>query len=161
MELTIEPFSRADLVALAEIWNEVVEDGMAFPQNEPLTDETAWEFFSRQDFVGVAKLDSAPVGLYILHRNNVGRCGHHANASYAVRSGLRGKHIGEALVKHSLAKAKELGYRLLVFNAIVDGNLPAICLYEKLGFHRVGRVPGGFLLKTGVYQDTFIYYHTL
>ena len=161
MELTIEPFSRADLVALAEIWNEVVEDGMAFPQNEPLTDETAWEFFSRQDFVGVAKLDGAPVGLYILHPNNVGRCGHHANASYAVRSGLRGKHIGEALVKHSLAKAKELGYRLLVFNAIVDGNLPAICLYEKLGFHRVGRIPGGFLLKTGVYQDTFIYYHTL
>ena len=161
MELTIEPFSRADLVALAEIWNEVVEDGMAFPQNEPLTDETAWEFFSRQDFVGVAKLDGAPVGLYILHPNNVGRCGHHANASYAVRSGLRGKHIGEALVKHSLAKAKELGYRLLVFNAVVDGNLPAICLYEKLGFQRVGRVPGGFLLKTGVYQDTFIYYHTL
>ena len=161
MELTIEPFSRADLVALAEIWNEVVEDGMAFPQNEPLTDETAWEFFSRQDFVGVAKLDGAPVGLYILHPNNVGRCGHHANASYAVSSAARGRGIGEALVRHSLSTAAELGYRLLIFNAVVATNTSAIALYEKLGFQRIGMVPGGFRQKDGAWVDTIMYYHEL
>lgn len=50
---------------------------------------------------------------------------------------------------------------LLIFNAVVDGNDRAIRLYEKLGFQHVSRIPGGFLLKTGVYQDIFVYYHTL
>ena len=45
--------------------------------------------------------------------------------------------------------------------SVVDGNDRAIRLYEKLGFQHVGRIPGGFLLKTGVYQDIFVYYHTL
>ncbi|MEE0022146.1 GNAT family protein [Ruminococcus sp.] len=44
---------------------------------------------------------------------------------------------------------------------MVDGNDRAIRLYKKLGFQHVGRIPGGFLLKAGVYQDIFVYYHTL
>ena len=100
-------------------------------------------------------------GLYILHPNNVGRCGHHANASYAVSSKMRGIKIGEGLVKHSLKTARELGYRILIFNAVVKGNDRAIQLYTKLGFQRVGVIPGGFLLKSGVYQDIYVYYHVL
>lgn len=161
MEYEITPYTEADLDGMLAVWNEVVEDGMAFPQMETLTWETGAAFFARQDFVGVAKEREQVVGLYILHPNNVGRCGHHANASYAVSSAMRGKHIGEQLVRHCLKKAGELGYRLLIFNAVVDGNDRAIRLYEKLGFQRVGRIPGGFLLKTGVYQDIFVYYHTL
>ena len=40
--------------------------------------------------------DGRVLGLYILHPNNVGRCGHIANASYAVSSAARGKGIGRA-----------------------------------------------------------------
>ena len=56
-------------------------------------------------------------------------------------------------MKHSLKTARELGYRILIFNAVVKGNDRAIQLYTKLGFQRVGVIPGGFLLKSGVYQD--------
>ncbi|WP_374936041.1 hypothetical protein [Streptococcus chenjunshii] len=38
------------------------------------------------------------VGLYILHPNNIRRCGHICNASYAVSSAARGFQVGEALV---------------------------------------------------------------
>ena len=38
--------------------------------------------------------DGKIFGLYILHPNNVGRCGHICNASYAVSSDARGRHIG-------------------------------------------------------------------
>ena len=58
-------------------------------------------------------------------------------------------------------KAKELGYRILIFNAVVKGNDRAIQLYTKLGFQRVGVIPGGYLLKNGVYQDIYVYYHVL
>ena len=101
------------------------------------------------------------VGLYILHPNNVGRCGHICNASYAVRADRRGQHIGEALVRHCMAKGKELGFRILQFNAVVRSNVPALRLYERLGFVQLGVIPGGFRRKDGVYEDIIPHYHTL
>ena len=47
------------------------------------------------------------------------------------------------------------------FNAVVKSNLGAIHLYEKLGFVRIGEVPGGFLMKDGHYEDIVLFYHTL
>ena len=68
-----------------------VAEGVAFPQEEPLNAETGAKFFSSQSYCGVAvNEDSSVVGLYILHPNNVGRCGHICNASYAVSSSCRG-----------------------------------------------------------------------
>jgi len=145
------------------IWNKVVEDGVAFPQTEPLDDDTGAEFFAAQDYTAVAfDTDTAEVvGMYILHPNNVGRCGHICNASYAVRSDMKGKHIGELLVTDCLKKAKELGYKILQFNAVVATNTSALELYKKLGFVQLGVIPGGFLMKDGHYEDIIVHYHTL
>lgn len=161
MEAIITEYSAEDIRGMVKVWNEVVEAGDAFPQRECLDEESAAEFFGKQDFTAVAKVDGEVAGLYILHPNNVGRCGHMANSSYAVKGNLRGLKIGEKLVTHSLAKGKELGYRLLVFNAVVKGNERALRLYNKLGFVKVGEIPGGFQNKSGEYQDINIFYHTL
>lgn len=68
-------------------------------------------------------------GMYILHPNNVGRCGHICNASYAVDRESRGLHIGEKLVSDCLAQGKAHGYRVLQFNAVVASNVHAdICM---------------------------------
>ena len=91
-----------DLAAMIRIWNEIVEEGIAFPQEEPLTPETGKQFFAAQTYCAVAEEKGKVFGLYILHPNNVGRCGHISNASYAVSSESRGKHIGEMLVKDCL-----------------------------------------------------------
>ena len=47
------------------------------------------------------------------------------------------------------------------FNAVVASNAAAIHLYEKLGFIRLGRVPGGFLNAAGEYEDIWLFYHIL
>lgn len=154
----IRAYKKEDLSAMTEIWNEVVKDGVAFPQTEPLNETSAAEFFKSQVFCGVAELDGKILGLYILHPNNVGRCGHIANASYAVSGNSRGLHIGEALVKHSLKEAKENGFRLLQFNAVVATNIHAQHLYERLGFQKLGVIPGGFRLNNGNYEDIIVYY---
>lgn len=161
MEIYIDEYKKTDIKDMIEIWNGVVTDGVAFPQTELLTEETGKEFFEKQDYVGVARYQEKIVGLYILHPNNVGRCSHQANTSYAVSKKMRGMHIGEKLVSHSLKMAKELNYRLLIFNAVVKGNDSAIHLYQKLGFVKVGEIPKGFLLKTGEYQDIILFYHEL
>lgn len=159
--MIIRKFQEKDLEKMISIWNEVVEDGIAFPQEEMLDETSGKVFFESQSYTGVAEDDGQIVGLYILHPNNVGRCGHICNASYAVSSKCRGKHIGEKLVMDCLKMGKELGFSVLQFNAVVESNIHARHLYERLGFVQLGTIPGGFRMKDGHYENICPYYHTL
>lgn len=163
MEIWIEKYTEEDLAEAIAVWNQVVRDGVAFPQMEELTEETGRVFFEEQSFTGIAhdKESGRVAGLYILHPNNIGRCGHICNASYAVAADLRGQHIGEKLVTHCIEKARELGFRILQFNAVVKTNTPALALYKKLGFVPLGTIPKGFLLKDGTYEDIVPHYYVL
>ena len=163
MAIRIRKYESADVNEAVNIWNQVVEDGEAFPQTELLTEKTGDEFFREQSFTGIAYDEETGeiTGLYILHPNNIGRCGHICNASYAVKRNMRGQHIGEKLVTHCMQKGKELGFRILQFNAVVTSNRYALRLYEKLGFVRLGTVPDGFLMKNGHYEDIILCYHEL
>lgn len=159
--MKLRQFEDRDIEQAREIWNEVVRDGVAFPQLEELDTQSGLEFFHSQSFTGVCEDKDELLGLYILHPNNVGRCGHICNASYAVASSARGRGAGEALVRHCLEKAKELGFRIIQFNAVVSSNTTALRLYAKLGFTQLGAIPGGFLMKDGHYQDIIIHYKKL
>ena len=163
MEINIRKAVKSDYPAMVEIWNEVVEDGIAFPQLDLLDENSGAEFFGSQTYCAVAENTESHeiLGLYILHPNNVGRCGHICNASYAVKSSARNLHIGEKLVSDCLVQGKESGFKILQFNAVVKSNLSARHLYKKLGFVELGTIPNGFLLKSGDYEDIVIYYHTL
>lgn len=149
-----------DISAMCGIWNEVVEEGVAFPQEETLSEKTGAEFFATQTYCAVAEETESGkiVGLYILHPNNVGRCSHIANASYAVSKNLRGLHIGELLVKDCLAQANIAGFKILQFNAVVATNIHARHLYERLGFIQLGTIKGGFRMKDGHFEDICPYY---
>ena len=95
-KMQIRKYQETDLPEMTSIWNEVVEEGIAFPQEEYLTEENGGYFFASQSYTGVAENDGKIVGLYILHPNNVGRCGHicmpvmqyhpHAGASISVKN---------------------------------------------------------------------------
>lgn len=152
-----------DLTAAANaVWNSVVSAGLAFPQLEELDETGGREFFLSQSFTGLAVNERGEVlGLYILHPNNVGRCGHICNCSYAVSPEARGLGIGEKLVRHSMEKGREKGFGILQFNAVVADNHRALALYKKLGFVQLGTIPGGFLSIDGTYKDIIPHYHIL
>lgn len=159
-DIIIRKYEQKDLPAMASIWNEVVEEGLAFPQEDYLTEADRAEFFAGQSYCGVAEDTGSReiAGLYILHPNNVGRCGHICNASYAVSSGRRGLHIGEKLVLDCIRQAHHTGFKILQFNAVVLSNIHARHLYERIGFRQIGTVPQGFRLKDGRYEDICLYY---
>lgn len=161
--IMIRKYEKDDLSDLIRIWNQVVEDGVAFPQEECLDEVAGTEFFAQQTYTAVAedKETGKISGLYILHPNNVGRCGHICNASYAVDRDARGLHIGEKLVKDCLVQGKAHGYGVLQFNAVVASNTHARHLYERLGFTQLGTIPGGFRMKDGTFEDICPYFHVL
>ncbi len=163
MNIIVRPYSEQELPEMIRIWNQVVEDGIAFPQEEYLTSESGEAFFAEQTHsaVAVEEESGAVLGLYILHPNNIGRCGHICNASYAVERSVRGLHIGEKLVSDCIKQGRVCGFRILQFNAVVATNIHARHLYERLGFIPLGVIPKGFRMKDGHYEDICPYYREL
>lgn len=163
MDITVRVYQDSDIAEMVRIWNEVIDEGIAFPQEDFLTEETGRSFFAAQTYCGVAECrkSSKIYGMYILHPNNIGRCGHIGNASFAVSFDSRGLHIGEKLVMDCLEQAKQLGFKVLQFNAVVSSNTHARHLYERLGFVGLGTIPGGFRMKDGHFEDICLYYHQL
>lgn len=163
MDITVDQLTDLDVEGARAAWNEVVAAGDAFPQTDELGPDEAADFFNAQSYTGVARDTGSGrvLGVYILHPNNVGRCGHIANASYAVAGTSRGRGVGERLVRHSMSTAARLGFRILQFNAVVSTNHSARALYERLGFAEIGHVPGGFRYDNGEYADITLYYADL
>ena len=158
----IRDAEEKDLPQIVEVFNEVIDEGVAFPWEEDLTIETGKSFFFSQDACRVAVSDDDTVlAVAIVHPNAIGRSGHIANGSYAVSSKCRGQHIGDKLVRDSLEVARNLGYRIMQFNAVVESNIHAQHLYELIGFEKLGCVKGGFRNIDGVYEDMFIYVYEL
>ena len=94
--IEIRKYKEVDSIEAMAIWNAVVREGVAFQQVEELTEASAADFFSSLTYTGIAvdRETNKIVGLYIIHPNNVGYCGHICNISYAVKEGKRGFILG-------------------------------------------------------------------
>ena len=161
--IKVTGFTKENSTEAIEVWNSVVEDGRAFPQEIPFTYDEGVAFFECQTFTGVAYDDETleVVGVYILHPNFVGRCSHICNTSYAVKKGKRGLGIGKLIVTHSMEKARECGFKILQLNAVIASNIPALNLYKKLGLIPLGPIKDAFCNKDGEYEDIIPHYINL
>ena len=54
MNIIIRAYQNTDLPAMNQIWNEVVEDGVAFPQEDFLNVDTGKAFFAEQTYTSRA-----------------------------------------------------------------------------------------------------------
>ena len=161
--MIIRGYRTSDIPEMLSVWNEIVSEGNAFPQDDLLLLGEAESFFASQTYCAVAydEIKNKICGLYILHPNNVGRCSHIANASFAVSGNCRGMGIGRRLVTDCIENAGKFGFEILQFNAVVASNAPAIRLYEDLGFVRLGTVPRGFRKPDGSFSDIVLFYREL
>ena len=161
MNIEFRSYNNENLEKMRMMWNDIIEDGVAFPGTDILSKEIFNQMISQQDAVNCMYVDKILAGYYILHPNNIGRCSHVANASYVLDKTMRGKHLGKYLVEHSIKTAKELDFRGMQFNAVVESNKPALHIYKSLGFKEVGMIPQGFMLKDGSYSNMYILYLSL
>ena len=54
-KIIVRKYEEADVPAMIEIWNEVVREGIAFPQEDELTAQTGSAFFASQTYSAVAE----------------------------------------------------------------------------------------------------------
>ena len=72
-----------------------------------------------------------------------------------------GRGVARAMCEHSLARARERGFRAMQFNFVVSTNVRAVRLWENFGFEAVGRLAGAFLHPTAGYVDALVMYRSL
>ena len=56
------------------------------------------------------------------------------------------------------AQTKAHGFGVLQFNAVVEGNVHARHLYERLGFTQLGMIPRGFRMNDGSFANICPYF---
>jgi GNAT superfamily N-acetyltransferase len=159
---------EAQIDALADLLIDCVEGGASVSFMLPLTRERAVAFW-RRVAAGVASGERA----LLIAEDVVGVCGtvqlildqpenqpHRADlAKMLVHSRARRRGLGEALMRAAESAARESGKTLLVLDAVTGGD--AARLYERLGWVRVGDVPGYALFPGGGLCGTTYYYRDL
>jgi ribosomal protein S18 acetylase RimI-like enzyme len=100
-------------------------------------------------------------GTYFLKPNQPGLGSHVCNCGYVVAPQARGRGIATAMCEHSQAEAVRFGFRAMQFNLVVSTNTGALRLWQRLGFHIVGKLPGAFRHVQHGYVDAFVMYKQL
>ena len=153
---------------LAVLLIDCVEGGASVSFMHPLTRDRAAAFWRRMA-QGVAAGERA----LLVAEDACGLCGtvqlvldqpenqpHRADvAKMLVHRRARRQGLGVALMGAAEATARECGKTLLVLDAVTGGD--AARLYERLGWVRVGDIPGYALFPKGGLCSTTVYYRNL
>jgi len=153
---------------LATVLIDCVEGGASVSFMHPLRRDRAVAFWR-----GVAHGVAAGERALLVATDAQGLCGtvqlvlaqpdnqpHRADLSkLLVHRRARRHGLGAALVRAAEATARECGKTLLVLDAVTGGD--AARLYERLGWVRVGDIPGYALLPHGGLCSTTVYYRNL
>jgi GNAT superfamily N-acetyltransferase len=153
---------------LAGVLIDCVEGGASVSFMHPLTRDRAVAFWRR-----VANGVAADERALLVAEDARGLCGtvqlvldqpenqpHRADlAKTLVHRRARRQGLGAALIRAAEALARECGKTLLVLDAVTDGD--AARLYERLGWVRVGDIPGYALMPRGELCSTTVFFRNL
>jgi GNAT superfamily N-acetyltransferase len=153
---------------LADVLVDCVTGGASVGFMLPLTRERAVAFWQR-----VARGVAAGERALLVAEDAEGICGtvqlvldlpenqpHRADlVKMLVHRRARRRGLGESLMRAAEATARECGKTLLVLDAVTDGD--AARLYQRLGWVRVGDVPGFALFPDGRVCGTTYFYRNL
>lgn len=160
--MSIREATKEDWDSIWPIFHEIALAGETYAYETNTTKEQAeniWLGATRKAFV--FEEDDNILGTYYIKTNHPGPGAHVCNCGYMVSSSARGKGIATSMCKHSQKVAAELGYKAMQFNFVASSNEGAVCLWSKLGFETVGRLPKAFEHPKLGYVDAFVMFKWL
>jgi len=164
----LQTVTAVQIDELAGLLIDCVEGGASVSFMHPLTRERAAEFWRR-----VAQGVAAGARALLVAEDAEGLCGtvqlafeqpenqpHRADlAKMLVHRRARRQGLGAALMRAAESTARDCGKTLLVLDAVTGGD--AERLYQRLGWVRVGAIPGYALLPRGGLCSTTVFYRDL
>jgi GNAT superfamily N-acetyltransferase len=160
--LTIRTSESKDRDNIWFILKPILRAGETYTLPRDISKEDALAYWcSDQHETFVAEDRDDIVGTYFLRANQGGGGDHVANCGYMTAPAAQGKGIARAMLEHSLARAKERGFRAMQFNFVVSSNARAVKTWLSHGFEVVGRVPLAFKHPRLGFVDAFVMYKWL
>jgi len=164
----LKAVTERDIDGLADVLVDCVEGGASVSFMLPLSRERASDFWR-----SLAAEVEAGARALVVAEDDAGICGtvqlilrqpenqpHRADlAKMLVHHRMRRQGVGAALMKAAEEVAVELGKSLLVLDTVSDSD--AARLYERLGWVRVGEIPGYALWPQGGRCPTTYFYREL
>jgi ribosomal protein S18 acetylase RimI-like enzyme len=160
--LKIRPAAKGDDAAIWSIMEPILRAGETYalpPDMTKLDGLNYWTGRDREAFV--AEEDGNIIGTYYIRANQMGGGSHVANCGYMTHIAARGRGVAEAMCEHSLAHARERGFRAMQFNLVISTNEGAVRLWQSLGFDIAGRLPLAFRRPSGDYVDALVMFRPL
>ena len=136
--------------------------GETYPVARDVSEQDALAYwFTAGHAVFVAEDANGVLGTYYLRANTGGGGAHVANCGYITAPAMRGRGIARAMCEHSLAQARERGFKAMQFNFVISTNATAVKLWQSCGFDIVGRLPRAFAHPTHGYVDALVMFREL
>jgi L-amino acid N-acyltransferase YncA len=160
--MEIRKARESDGPAILEIIVPTIREGTTYTLDPDMSEAAAlayWMAADKETFV--AEEGGAIVGTYFIRTNQAGGGRHVCNCGYMTRAAAIGRGVARSMCQHSLAHARERGYRAMQFNFVVSTNERAVRLWQSLGFEIVGRLPGAFRHPVHGEVDVFVMYQRL
>lgn len=162
-DIQIRPVRVEDAAAMLEYLRQIggESDNLTFgAEGLPLTvEQEAQRLAAAQNdpnlVMLVAECGEELIGLCGLSRAPRARLAHRAAVDVSVRRAYWNRGIATQLMMRLLAMGEATGVTVFALEVLED-NLPAIRLYEKLGFHTVGRMERFFRMPDGRYRAALV-----
>jgi ribosomal protein S18 acetylase RimI-like enzyme len=162
MQTTIRAATSLDDDDIWHILEPVFRGGETYPIPRDVSRADALAYWRTPGHsVFIAEQDGVIAGTYYLRANNKGGGAHVANCGYMTAQGSTGRGVARAMCMHSLAIARERGFRAMQFNFVISTNERAVRLWQACGFEIVGRLPAAFAHPARGMVDAYVMYRTL
>jgi GNAT superfamily N-acetyltransferase len=164
----IQAVTEVEIEGLADVLMDCVEAGASVSFMHPLTRDRAIEFWRRvasgvatgERVLLVAEDAAGPCGTVQLLLAQPENQPHRAEvAKMLVHRRARRQGLGAALMRAAENTARDYGKTLLVLDTVTGGDGER--LYERLGWQRVGVIPGYALFPSGGFCSTTVFYRNV
>ncbi len=161
--MRVRTLADSDWPDVWQLMEPIIRAGETYPYARDMQSAEArhmWLGITEAAYVAEATAGKL-LGTYYIKPNQPELGAHVANCGYMVAESARGQGIATRLCAHSQTEAIKRGYRAMQFNLVVTTNEASMHLWQKLGFHIVGTLPGAFLHPQLGYVDALIMYKLL
>jgi L-amino acid N-acyltransferase YncA len=161
--MEIREATAQDWPVIYPFFSAIVAEGetYAYPEHLSLEQARSYWMASPPGRTVVAVDGETVLGTASMGPNRPGRGAHVATASFMVDPAHGGHGVGRALGAHVVAWARQAGYRAMQFNAVVETNVPAVRLWQALGFQILVTVPEAFNHRVRGYVGLHLMYQRL
>ncbi|NMG40867.1 GNAT family N-acetyltransferase [Chelativorans sp. ZYF759] len=160
--MLIRPVQAGDHDAIWSIIGPTIRAGETYTLDRDLSRDAALSYWLGSDKeTFVAEVEGRILGTYYLRANQGGGGRHVCNCGYMTAPEAAGRGVARAMHDHSLARARQRGFRAMQFNFVVSTNERAVRLWQSLGFETVGRLPRAFDHPVEGMVDALVMYRDL